>query len=254
MSTHYEFEFVTTPTAAVTPAALNKSVYWYDSGVEINGEPVYYEPSGEYAYWYWNESAPFAWYITPVADVGAYGAEYFKQSGLAMTASGTWAGTLAITTNTISDAWYRAETTAFSSLAAFLGCVENDTCFRGFLPVMGDGTALKYVDAWQLTSGGSGTFDTDRLSGAPGNWCSLRTDVRIDSLWKTREKAMKFTGAVLAWLKNTGNLGQVGNVTWCQLSQIPPEPVEYITDGQNRQRYWRQTINLELIYKTETSY
>jgi hypothetical protein len=65
---------------------------------------------------------------------------------------------------------------------------------------------------------------------------------------------MTFTGLVMAWLDETNNLAETGNVQWCALGAIPAEPEIYRTDGTNRQRYWRQTIDLELIYTTDSSY
>lgn len=168
---------------------------------------------------------------------------------------GAWTGTITISPDTISDSWYRAETTAFESFRAFVGATEGRDCFRGFLPVQGDSFDDKLTNVWQMSSGGSSEFEMDRLYGADANWCSLRSDAHIESTWSDREDAMKFSGAVLAWLKSTNNLNEVGNVSWCTLAEIAEEPEIYRTDGKkNRDRLWRQTINLELVYKTGSNY
>lgn len=251
MSTpRYEFEYVTTSETS-SQAALLGSTYWFDSGTEFSSLPVYYDTTEAYSYW----SDGVDWFITEIENTGLPITRKYTQSGTTLTGAGGMDGTLEISDNTISDAWYRAETEAFESLRAFLNCTENDNCFRGFLPVQGDGEDFKYANSWQMTSGDSESFDMARLSGESGNWCSLRADVRIESLWKTRQLAMNFAGAVMAWLKSTENLAQTGNVTWCMLTRIPAEPQEYKTTGKhNRERYWLQSIELELVYKTETEY
>lgn len=246
----YDFEYVTSSTNA-SPATLQGSTYWYDSGTTENGFPVYYDTSDTYAYFYGPLSV---WLITAIADVGTTPTDRFEDAGSTLTGAGSWTGTITISTHTIADAWYRAETTAFSSLASFVGAEEGQECFRGFLPVRGDGDESLFINVWQMTSGGSGEFVIERTYGAEGNWCSLRADARIESEWESREMAMKFSGAVVAWLKASNNLNQVGNVTWCTLADVPGEPEVFRTTGKNRERYWRQTIDLELVYKTENIY
>lgn len=251
----YTFDKRTSFLSGPVQAELIGDVYWFDTGTVDNvvGDPIYHEPSGTFSLWNY-----FGTYrLTNIADENGNPAIGYTREDGKLNGFGAWiTRELSIVDYSISDAWYRAETEAFDSLADFLGCTENDNCFRGFLPIMGDSTDLKYVDVWQMTSGGSGNFDIDRLSGSSGNWCSLRTDVRIDSLWKTRQQAMEFSGAVLAWLKSTGNMEQTSgsNVTYAMLAGIPDEPEEYLTQGQNRQRYWRQAIDLELVYQTEAIY
>lgn len=250
MNPHYDFEYVTTSLDAA-PADLQGSTYWYDSGTTENSEGVFYDTSNTYAYWH-NGSA---WWITVVGEVGGTPAEFFIWSGGELVGVGAWQGTLTISADTIADAWYRAETTAFESFAAFVGAHEGRECFRGFLPVQGDNEDYKYTNVWHFTSGDSTEFELDRIKGDNPNWCSLRSDARIESLWKTREEAMRFAGAVIAWLKSTDNLKETGNVTWCTLSDIPAEPeIERTTGKMNRERYWFQTINLELVYSTGGDY
>lgn len=254
MNPHYEFDWVTNSEDA-SEAALLGSTYWYDTGTTESGESVYYDTSDTYAFWY----SGAQWNITLIADVG--GTPFFFYAGEDgtptgdMTGIGAWGGTITVGEVTISDAWYRAETTAYESFRDFTGAKDGRECFRGFLPVQGDSDDDKYVNVWQFTSGDSVEFELDRIKGDNPNWCSLRSDARIESTWDTRERAMKFAGAVIAWLKSTDNLKETGNVTWCTLSDIPSEPEIYRTDGaKNRERYWRQNINLELVYKTENNY
>jgi len=171
-----------------------------------------------------------------------------------LTGFGSFSGSLTVSEHVIADAWYRAETTAFESLASFLGCTEGVNCFRGFLPVQGD--AEDYLDAnvWQMTSGSDGGFEIEDTFGADALWCSLQAGARIESVWESRADAMKFAGAVMAWLKQTGNLNEVENVTWCTLSAVPDEPKITRTQGINRERFWEQTIDLTLTYRTENVY
>lgn len=247
----YEFDYVTYSDDA-SPSALQGSTYWYDTETTAGGDPVYYDTSDTYAYWF-DATVPV---VTLIADVGTLPTDYFIEGATPgeLDGTGAWTGTVHVNANTISDAWYRAETSAFESLRAFVGATEGSDCFRGFLPVMGDSDDDKLVNVWQFTSGDSDEFEIDRVKGENPNWCSLRADARVESLWRTREEAMKFAGAVVAWLKSTDNLMETGNVTWCTLSDMPDEPEIYRTDGPNRARYWRQTVDLELVYKTESNY
>ncbi len=247
---HYEFEYVTNSEDA-SESALLGSVYWFESGVTQNGEAAYYDALQAYAYW--NNGTE--WIISDIGDLGGTVTDYYAQEGSELVGQGTWTGSVTINESAISDAWYRAETTAFESLSSFLGCTEGRDCFRGYEPVQGDSADLKYSNIWQMTSGGSAPFDIERLYvGSNSAWCSLRTDAVIESTWRTREEAMKFAGAVFAWLKSTNNLRETGNVKWVVLTSIPGEPKIYRTAGKNRQRLWKQTIDLELIYKTESEY
>lgn len=252
MNPHYEFTHASHLDGA-TPTDLDGTKFWHDSGTTDNGEVVYWESSGQYAYW--NNGS--SWFVTPIGDVGGAGPTggYFLVAGTSLVAGGGWAGTGSILEYSIANAWDRAEETAFESLRNFVGGTEGKDCFRGFLPVAGDGADDKLVDVWQLTSGESSEFEIDRLKGADASWCSLRSDARVESLWRNRDAAMRFAGAVTAWLQETNNLNEVGNVTWCTMASIPDEPEIHRTDGpKNRQRYWRQTIDLELVYTTGTNY
>ena len=165
---------------------------------------------------------------------------------------GAFSGTILSSANVLADAWYRAETTAFESLRNFTGCEENDDCFRGFLPIIGDSDAYESTDVWMMTSGASSEFDSTRLSANDALWCSLRSDARIESIWAQRSDAMKFAGLVEAWLKETNNLKETGNLQWVNMTDIPAEPQVYRTDGKIREQYWIQVIDLELVYKTES--
>lgn len=255
-SRKYDIELKTTSTDAV-PEELQGERYWYDSGLTENGEKVYYDnATGQYAIWY-SLPLPF-WQITSVDNVGvAYDNAFLGGADLSNgfnAASGAWSGTLAVNTNVLADAWYRAETEAFDSLTNYTGCTEGVDCFRGFLPVQGDSDDYKRTNVWQMTSGTSGDFDEERLTGDNALWCSLRANCGIESLWETREQAMKFAGLVEAWLKETDNLKETGNVTWLRMVDLPEEPQIYRTQGENRKRLWELNIELELIYSTETVY
>lgn len=245
MSKIFDIEFSTYSTDAI-PTALQGTVYWYDTGTTLNGESVRYDMSGTYAYWYSLENESI---ITTVADVGNESVENFF-GDVILEGFGSFSGRLNLSTNTIADAWYRAETTAFESLRSFLGCTEGKDCVRGFLPVMGDGDDYKSKNIWQMSSGSSDEFAIERVKGDNASWCSLRADARIESIWDSREKAMKFAGAVEAWLVSTDNLTETSNIEWCTLASIPSEPEIYRTQGENRKRYWIQNIDLELVYKT----
>ena len=184
--------------------------------------------------------APTLAYTTPAANV--------------LRGKGTWSGTITLSDIVIVDAWSRAETAVFDSLKSFAGYEENKNCYRGFLPIHGDGDDMLQYNVWMLTSGGSGEFDTDRLSADNPLWCSLRSDARIDSIWKDRSDAMKWGGVVMAWLKQVENLRETGNIEQVRMTDIPAEPEEYLIGDRQRERYWKQTVDLEIIYKTETEY
>lgn len=250
---HYTLSFKTVSTGGATTPADITSLYFYDTGTTENGLPVYYDTSGTYAKWSTDATHHL---ITLVADVGGTPGGYFNNTSPSDTWNGfaPWSGTFDTSTVLISDAWYRAESTVFESLRTFVGGDEGNNCFRGFLPGQGDREDLKFVNVWQVTSGGSDNFDTSRIIGNDPTWCSMRADGRIESVWKTREEAMQFAGMVEAWLVSNNNLSETGNVTWCSLSDIPGEPETYLTAGANRKRYWKQIIDLDIVYATEGVY
>lgn len=249
---NYVFDYRTTGTS---DSELQGSVYWYNSGVESRGIPYFYDTSNTYALF---QLSGGEWRINTIAEIGESPTNYYEQaipgSGV-LAGNGTWTGTIGSPIgDNISDAWYRAETTVFESLRSFLQCTENRECFRGFLPIQGDLLDYKYVNVWSINSGGSSVFDIERLQGSSGNWCSLRVDATIESLWAERKDAMRFAGAVKAWLEHTGNMSQIENVTYCSLAEIPAEPEEVLTDGRNRKRYWKQEVLLEIVYRTVDEY
>ena len=213
------------------------------------------EPEGSYYNEGWSEVVPpkTGWEVADLGVAPAPTLEYATATEIRV-GFGFFSGSLTVSENVIADAWYRAETTAFESLASFLGCTEGVNCFRGFLPVQGD--AEDYLDAnvWQMTSGSDGGFEIEDTFGSDALWCSLQAGARIESVWESRADAMKFAGAVMAWLKQTGNLNEVENVTWCTLSAVPDEPKITRTQGINRERFWEQTIDLTLTYRTENVY
>ena len=167
-------------------------------------------------------------------------------------ASGSFSGSMTFSEYTLADAWYRAETIAFDSLRDFTTYTENKDCFRGFLPYQGDTDILEMANVWMFTSGGSSEFDIDRLAADNALWCSLRVDAEIESVWTNRSDAMKWAGVVQAWLKQNDNLRETGNIEQVRLLSIPEMPEEYIVGSEQRRRFWRQSISLEIIYRTES--
>ena len=218
-----------------------------------DSQPVYVGNIVDRAFWY--NDASGEWINTTTALIGD--ATPAAGTYTAPTLYGDYVdddlNELTASQYTIGDAWYRAETTAFESLRNFLGCVEERECYRGYLPASGDTNTLKSFNVWMLTSGNSGEFEIDRLAGDNALWCSLRADASIEGVFETRQRAMNFAGAVMAWLKETNNLAETGNVEQCRLLDVPDQPAEEFVpvDGKLIRRVWRQSINLELIYKTE---
>ena len=80
---HYTFDFRTESTDSV-PAALNGSVYWYDTGTTENSEKVYYDASDAYARWH----DGVKWIVSAVADVGGSPINYFALVPSSITVSG----------------------------------------------------------------------------------------------------------------------------------------------------------------------
>ena len=235
------------------PSSLQGAKYWYNTGTTENGEKVYHDNlTGLYAFWH--EATLDAWIISLVGDVGGgIPDSYFLQGvGDDLIGAGSWSGTLTASDYVLADAWERAEATAFASLMAYTGGKENVDCFRGFLPVQGDDEDYKTSNVWMMSSGSSSSFDSDRLASNDALWCSLRSDARIDSIWESRTDAMRFAGLVQSWLRETNNLNETESISWVNMVDIPAEPEIYRTDGRVRHRYWLQTIDLELVYRTES--
>ena len=244
----YEFDKVTTSTDAV-PAALQGSVYWYDTETVVNSEAVHYESTDTYAYWY--DGA--AWLITVVADVDTVSTDKFTLSGSTLTGADAFSGTLTLSENTITEAWNKAERAVFTSLISFLGCTERVNAFRGRFELNQDGD-IKYRNVWKIDSGGSASaFDADRTYGEDGSWCSLMVDAEVEGYFDTRTKAMNFASSVLAWLKHTNNLKTVSgsNVTWCMMTDLPqaPEPTVGVA-----QVMWAVKVPLQILYLTGGEY
>jgi hypothetical protein len=167
------------------------------------------------------------------------------------TATGGGTGTPVYSEYTIAESWSDAENTVFSSLKTWLGGTEERDCFRGYLPVNEDGN-YKYANIWMLSSGGNaGAFDIQRTYGENGAWCNALINAELVGTFENRITAMHFAGAVMAWLKSTGNLSQTANVNWCHLRALPDAPTEQIILGR---RYWIVRIQLEILYITEGVY
>lgn len=83
----YEFDRTTTSTDAV-PAALQGSIYWYDTETLENSEAVYYEPTDTYALW--NHGT--GWIVTVGADVGSLVADVFLSYPADVVVSGSAQG------------------------------------------------------------------------------------------------------------------------------------------------------------------
>lgn len=231
--------------------ALSGTNFWHDSGEKYSENTIYTDNlTGLYSIW--SESGIY--YITNLSDVGNSSAENFNAIDINgdYTGANGWTGSISVSGDTISDAWYRAEKQTFDSLVNFSGGKLGIDCFLGTLPVKGDAEELQFVNVWQMTSGGSTEYDTDRISGSNACWRVLRADCAIESIWETRQEAMEFAGLVSAWLVNTNNVtnDSNGNVIECRMTELPEEPEVYRTKGENRAEYWKQEIKLELIYKT----
>ena len=251
-SRNYDIERRTSSTDA-SPVALIGNLYWYDEAITVDDETVYYNNASS-LYAYWHDAGLDKWVISAVADVGlGTPTDYFVENVAGtLTGVGSFTGTITISEHVLADAWERAETTAFESLMNYTGGKENVDCFRGFLPRIGDSDDYKTTAVWMMTSGSSSEFDSVRLSGDAALWCALRSDASIESIWEKRTDAMKFAGLVEAWLRETNNLKETGNISWVNMLDIPSDPEIYRTDGKIRKRLWLQTISLELVYKTES--
>ena len=171
--------------------------------------------------------------------------------------SGTWSainsgiGTPVYGAYTISEAWDTAEEAVFDSLALFLGNTEDKDCFRGYIPIISDGT-YKFVNVWKITSGGgSSSYGIERTYGAAGNWCNELINAEVSGVFENRSTAMHFCNSVMAWLKSNNNLNETGTINWCRLMSLPEAPEEQIIGND---RYWLVTVPLEILFLTEGIY
>jgi hypothetical protein len=236
-----------------TVEGANESYYYSDSSTTQGGETVYRGNIVARAYWYDETGA--SWWNTPIAEIGDTTPAAGKYSSF--TLYGTYIDLnldeIESKQYTLGDAWYRAEDTVFESLRSYAGCVEERDCFRGYMPE--DVNQLPtQANVWSINSGNSTQFEIDRLSSDNALWCSLRNNLTIESLWETREKAMRFAGMVECWLKETGNMQETDNVTWCRLLELPDQPTPEVSGKMPGVIIWRLMISLEIIYKTESIY
>ena len=79
----YEFEFVTT-SADSNQSGLVGDVYWYDTETLENAQPVYYDSTDTYAYWYDGTY----WLISTIADVGGVKENAFVATPTSITVTG----------------------------------------------------------------------------------------------------------------------------------------------------------------------
>jgi len=244
----YEYEYVTTSTDAV-PSALQGTYYWYDSGTELNSQPIYYDSTDTYGFWYNTAN----WNISTIETIDLDPAGVFQGDTTSLIGAGTYSGTITMDTNNITDAWNKAERAVFTSLISFLGGNERVNAFRGRFPTNEAGE-IKYRNVWKIDSGGAASaYDAERTYGDDGNWCNLMMDGEIEGYFKSRVVAMNFASSVLAWLRHTDNLKTVSgsNVTWCMLTDLPqpPEPTVGV-----KKVMWTVVIPIQILYLTSGEY
>lgn len=232
-----------------------ESYYYQHPSTTNGGEPVYFGNIEDRAFWY--DDSGGQWFNTDSSLIGdaTAGNDKYQSPTLYGVYADASLNEIESKQYTLGDAWYRAETIVFESLRDYSGCTEERECYRGYLPVFGETQVPSKSNVWMLESGGSTNFDTDRLATDNALWCSIQTDATIESLWSTREKAMKFVGMVECWLKETNNMEETGNVTWCRMLDIPDSPAREIYGGDRDLKFfWRVIIPLEIVYATEYTY
>lgn len=229
---------------SLTPNLHNK--YWIETADTVNDEAVYKDANRDYGLWHDGSK----WVITVVDDIDGSPTNYFAEVVTdAYAGNGAWSGQIKMDSYTVSDGWRLAEDTCFDSLADFLGATEGVECFRGFLPTKADGE-LEFANVWRISSGGGASgFEIERTYGEGGNWCSVLVSGELEGVFETRDRAMRFGGSVMAWLKSTNNLHKQTNVTWCHLADLPQAPVLTVS---GRHRVWRISVPLEILYLTES--
>ena len=232
-----------------------ESYYYEHPSKTQGGESVYYGNIEDRAFWYDSDGAQ--WFNTTSALIGTTdtGTGVYISADLYGTYIDSDLNEIKSTQYTLGDALYRAETTVFESLAAYTGCTEERECFRGYLPVIDASQTPSRANVWMIDIGGTSNFDTDRLATDNALWCALQQNAEIEALWETREDALKFIGTVQCWLKETGNMKETDNITWCRMIEIPESPTREIYGGERDLKFfWRVIIPLEIVYRTEYVY
>ena len=79
---------------------------FYDSGLIYNGKKSFYSENGQYAIWY-NTIGVEAWYIGPIANIGAFTTNSWTKIGATDITIGSYPATLVSTTGTVTISEYK---------------------------------------------------------------------------------------------------------------------------------------------------
>jgi hypothetical protein len=147
----------------------------------------------------------------------------------------------------LSVAWDLAEQTAFEKLASYLQSKPNVDCFRGYLPID--------RECWMFTSGGLATGPIARWWNDTPLFGTLSFKARVAAQYLDRSQCLIFASKILAFLSETSNMKQTGNVMWLRLADMPGEPTfgdEFVEtdDGIVSVVLWKIEVPLELVFHT----
>ena len=103
-----------------------------------------------------------------------------------------------------------------------------------------------------FTSGGLQTGPIERLWGTTGAWCALSMAARFEGQFVDRAECLTFGGKVMAWIKETDNLNQIGNVMWLRMTDLPQEP--FWQPLESGEVLWHVIMPMEMVFTTSTEY
>ncbi len=144
---------------------------------------------------------------------------------------------------TLAEAWEIAERTAFDRLRDYTNAEERRDAWLGEMPAM-------MVNAWEFSSGGTAIEPIERTYGTNGLWCNLPLGATLTARYQHRADCLKLGGMIYAFMNETDNLHNVGEVHWLRLDGYIDAPTFTPADAEaGTEAYWEMVVPMQLIAK-----
>ena len=144
---------------------------------------------------------------------------------------------------TLSEAWEMAERTAFDRLRDYTNAEEQRDAWLGKMPAL-------MINAWEFSSGGTATEPIQRTYGEGGLWCNLPLMATLTARYQDRSECLKLGGKIYAFLKETNNMHDVGEVHWLRLDGYIEAPTYTAADEElGTEAFWEMEVPMQLIAK-----
>jgi len=144
---------------------------------------------------------------------------------------------------TLSEAWEFAEKQAFDRIRDYTNSEEGRDAWLGQMPRL-------MINAWEFSSGGTSIEPIARTYGTNGLWCNLPLRAILTARYQNRSECLKLGGKIYAFLNETDNLHDVGEVHWLRLEgYIEPPTFTEADPDEGTEAYWEMEVPMQLIIK-----